>query len=107
MTDPRERVETADISCRRDSDRVWEIGSRTFANDAAFANWPEVVELAQKILAANEVWKGRGCVCVKDWFGRKGRPPCQAYHASTRGSCCTCLHDEACHAKLEELTDGK
>jgi len=53
--DPRERVETAHIRCNGVTPNQWIIAA-VGQHAPAFADWPEVVELAQKILAANEAW---------------------------------------------------
>lgn len=99
MTDPRERIETADISCRRDSDRVWEIGSRTFANDAAFADWPEVVAFAHAVLAADAEWKRslKPCDCPCSGVACDEYADVHNYLA-----CGHCGHWRECHAKEEK-----
>ena len=55
MSDPRERIETAHIRCDNRTDTAWCLGA-VGSDVAAWATWPELVELAQKILAANEAW---------------------------------------------------
>ena len=51
MTDPREQIETNCLSVTLIPDiDTWEV-------DGGYVDWPEVVELAQKILAADEAWK--------------------------------------------------
>ena len=55
MTDPRNHVMTDRLRCVWMETGEWALaGSRS--GFAGFADWPEVVELAQKILAANEAW---------------------------------------------------
>jgi hypothetical protein len=62
VNDPRERIETEHFQCRLDigdAPDAWEIGGTNFAGESGYADWPEVVAFAEKILAADEAWKDR------------------------------------------------
>ena len=111
MTDPRERVETENVevnvlfhaSDTVDNTTYWWVGMRD-AHEGA-VSWPELVELAQKILAADRAWKNP---CGKCRFDGNASSVCRRYRDfESRGYCSHCSHDEACHARVEELTDGK
>jgi len=56
MTDPRERIETEHIKCAFSVAGLWLIESDR-EDIYPCVPWPELVELAQKILAADEAWK--------------------------------------------------
>lgn len=56
MTDPRERIETEHIKCSFSVAGLWLIESDR-EDIYPCVPWPELVELAQKILAADEAWK--------------------------------------------------
>ena len=62
MKDPREHVETENVAVRRDvcvhtGKAFWIVGDTVNTGEYGEADWPELVELAQKILAADEAWK--------------------------------------------------
>ena len=54
--DPRERVETENLLCHADTS-CWYLTRKAPYAGAGRADWPEFVELAQKILAADAAWK--------------------------------------------------
>lgn len=77
----RERIETANLGVDRFDDEHWDV-------DAPSAvTWPEVVELAQKILAADARWQ-------KSWRS----VDCDHHHAREGDKFCA-----SCGTKLEEL----
>ncbi len=55
VTDPRNHVMTDRLRCVRMETGEWALADRK-SMFAGYANWSEVVELAQKVLAANESW---------------------------------------------------
>ena len=60
MKDPRAFITTENLHCELyhpGSLPEWSVGGmRKDRTTCGYADWPEVVELAQKILAANEAW---------------------------------------------------
>lgn len=117
MTDPRDRVETFRIRCCAVGEE-WEIGG-VGRPAPSRSGWPEVVELAQKILAADEAWKdsqtptleglrakypGRSIgmarvVCGPTYCWRARVGPCESPHIVTEIAALRWLA-----AKLEEVT---
>lgn len=56
MSDPRERIETRHLRCNSMTPTQWVLAA-VGQHAPAFADWPEVVEFAEKILAANAEWR--------------------------------------------------
>ena len=101
--DPRERIETEHIRCDDITPTQWIIAA-VGQHAPAFADWPEVVAFAHAVLAADAEWKRslKPCDCPCSGVACDEYADVHNYLA-----CGHCEHDEECHAKLEELTDGK
>ncbi len=126
MTDPRNHVMTDRLRCVRMETGEWALADRR-SMFAGFADWPEVVELAQKILAANEAWLDSQTPTLEELNGKypAAMPACVQQERSIDGFYAEYLTPgvlpgyecarfasrvEALRwlaAKLEELTDGK
>lgn len=122
--DPRERIETEHIRCDDITPTQWIIAA-VGQHAPAFADWPEVVELAQKILAANEAWLDSQTPTLESLrakypdrrFGIDrescGSTFCDvAFYGYSGGTHYAPHYNEAAAlewlaTKLEELTDGK
>ena len=122
--DPRNHVMTDRLRCVRMETGEWALADRR-SMFAAFADWPDVVELAQKILAANEAWLDGQTPTLEELrvkypdrrFGIDrescGSTFCDvAFYGYSGGTHYAPHYNEEAAlrwlaAKLEELTDGK
>ncbi len=107
MKDPREQIQTENLSAEQYCGEEGYGPARWSVDGECPVDWPELVELAQKILAANEAWLDgqtvtHVCECA---FSDDTPAICSAYVSGVCGFCRTCGHDEACHtlAEIEPL----